>query len=65
MGTVTPPKLDRDRHEPEEEDDYETSEADLVAERIEAGYDIQADASQKPMTSDPASSSADDDPFEK
>ncbi len=65
MSMTNPPRLDRDRLEPEENDDYETSEADLVAEQIEAGYDIQADASQKPMTSDPASSSADDDPFEK
>lgn len=65
MAMSHPPKLERDRHEPENDDDYETSEADIVAEQIEAGYDIQADASQKALVDDPASSSANDDPFTK
>lgn len=39
---------------PENEDDI--SNADIVAEDIEAGYDIQSDASVRPLVSDPASS---------
>lgn len=37
--------------------DGETRDARLVAEQIEAEYDIQADASTKPLVNDSASSS--------
>lgn len=41
------------RQEPDEDSEYD---ADLLAEQIEAGYDIQSDAAVKSLVDDPASS---------
>ena len=61
----TPPKkqphADRDRFD---RDADETSDADIIAEQIEAGYDIQADAATKALVDDPASSSDGGEPTE-
>lgn len=50
-----PKRPDRDY-----EEETETTTADVVAEEIEAGYDIQADAATQALVSDPASSSEDE-----
>ncbi len=47
------------RPDSEDVDPTETTTADIVAEEIEAGYDIQADAAKQALVSDPASSSED------
>lgn len=58
MTSPKPPKKHArsDRGEPLE-DENEVSIAEIVAEDIEAGYDIQSDAAVRPLVDDPASSS--------
>ncbi len=51
-----PPKKNRQPDTQVYDQDSE-SEADIVAEDIEAGYDIQSDAATKSLVDDPESSS--------
>jgi hypothetical protein len=54
MTSPKPPR--RDRADDQEYDQDETSQADIIAEQIEADYDAQSDAAVKSLVSDPASS---------
>ena len=54
-------RTDPNKPQPAAEDRDETTEADIVAESIEAGYDIQSNAATKSLADDPASSSEHED----
>lgn len=60
---MTSPKPPRrwNRPDDQEYDQDETSQADIIAEQIEADYDSQSDAAVKSLVGDPASSHDEED----
>lgn len=64
MTPANPPNkhTKKPRRQPSEhdEDESDLTDADIIAEEIEAEYDLQADAAIKSLSADPASSSDND-----